>query len=782
MELTRNHFKFNRAYRALIQLLNTFKTSSMAPTTSGTWTAFYERNKDDGGAIQRLFRTNLSQFAVMTENHLDDVDRLMATVAGSNYGNMILVPGPTGFMQVIHHGFAHATEMGGTMDIIAVHGNLSEAALKVIPKKSLVMKTGNNTGRRSSIDCPTLTSMLESTTPDEFRTLEPERNAILKKKPNHIFIGPETFYLAKGAKMVRSGELAALIIDKFTIDADDDDQVAQAKLEEARTTELLLAILWASEQDLLTPVVLEEPIESDLLNGLHRAMKARLTARPAEEGKEEEEDDDESNPVERPRRGRGNGRGLLDSDEDESESEQLSLDGDEETSAGTARSKRKGAKSRSFREEFSLSASGIVDIMKQVEMARQNERKKDAQDKSLLRHLGPSQRELFLLLSTADMTIAPALTDFMAQLSRETTATKALQQVVSESKDWEGTFIHGGFHKFLSSGFVSQEQNRNNPGGFTLFMFHPRTVVMPGSASFDPARARLRDLFEAKVDEETIAHYSKQGLFAASNHHDMRVQLQTALEMLILLLGEGSLATKGLAHVLEPQNWSRMSPTYHDHFRQDKIFGAQFIYCLDRSLQQLFRKMERANDRGDIGADDLGKSAAKLLQKLDDGYVVTVKLPHVLQPAPVVPALAARASAPLAITDGTASSPGAPPKKKRKGPGTPGPAGEAGSQIVANSSPCAGWTLPDGKRYADFFQGRTQSTQNWPVVTDDRLGSRSPAPLCIRFQATSSCRRNCRLAHVSRASLEPAARRIADDKFVTAYATTAETSTALVVN
>jgi hypothetical protein len=121
---------------------------------------------------------------------------------------------------------------------------------------------------------------------------------------------------------------------------------------------------------------------------------------------------------------------------------------------------------------------------------------------------------------------------------------------------------------------------------------------MPGSASFDPARARLRDLFEAKVDEETIAHYSKQGLFAASNHHDMRVQLQTALEMLILLLGEGSLATKGLAHVLEPQNWSRMSPTYHDHFRQDKIFGAQFIYCLDRSLQQLFRKMERANDRG----------------------------------------------------------------------------------------------------------------------------------------------------------------------------------------
>ena len=225
-----------------------------------------------------------------------------------------------------------------------------------------------------------------------------------------------------------------------------------------------------------------------------------------------------------------------------------------------------------------------------------------------------------------------------------------------------------------------------------------------------------------------------------------------------------------------------MSHTYYEWFKQDKIFGAQFIYCLDRSLQQLFRKMERASERGKIGADDLSESADKLLQKLDDGYEVTVNLPAALQPIQAAPVV--RASAPLAITDGTTSSSGGaahPPKKKRKGAGTPGPAGEAGSQIVANSSPCTAWTLPEGKRYADFFQGRTQSTQNWPVVPDDRLGSRSPAPLCIRFQATSSCRRNCRLAHVTRASLEPAARRIADDKFVAAYATTNDTSTALVV-
>ena len=301
--------------------------------------------------------------------------------------------------------------------------------------------------------------------------------------------------------------------------------------------------------------------------------------------------------------------------------------------------------------------------------------------------------------------------------------------------------------------------------------------------TFDAAKARLRDLFGAKVDDETIAHYSKQGLFAASNHHDMRVQLQTALDMLSLVVGPGSVSTKGLSHVLEPQHWSRMTPVYFEQLKGDPLFGSKFRYCLDRSLQQFLRRLELPNERNTLNSDVLLRNAEELLQKLESGYEVAVRLPQALQPPPpaISPAPAARAAALLALTDGSPSS-GAPParKKRKQGAGTPGPAGEAGSQIVTNDSPYSAWKLPDGKRYADFFQGRTQSTQNWPVVPDDRLESRSPAPLCIRFQATSACRRTCRLAHVSRASLEPATRRIVDDKFVAAYATTDATSTALV--
>jgi hypothetical protein len=542
---------------------------------------------------------------------------------------------------------------------------------------------------------------------------------------------------------------------------------------------LLLSFLWASERNLLAPVTLTEPGESNVLNSIHRAMKARIAALSEVDDNDEDKHDDGESGEETQRGNRKSGfsgRGFMDDDDDDGiESEHFGTAG-EERSEQEPRRKRGEPESNRFR-DFTVTTAGIVDVMKQVELARQNERKKDAQEKSLLRHLGRSQRELFLVLSTSEMSVAPELTDFMSQLSKETSASKALQQVVNESKDWEGTFSHGGFHKFLSSGFVSQEQNRGNSGGFNLFVFHPRTVEMPGSSSFDAAKARLRDLFDAKVDDETIAHYSKQGLFAASNHHDMRVQLQTALDMLVLLVGPGSIATKGLAYVLEPKRWSRMSPLYHERFQAESLFGAKFIYCLDRSLQQFLRRLERPDERDSVGSADLLHRARELLSRIDEGYDVTVRLPAALQPIPVASGLNnAGASAPLALTEGAPT--GTPAKKKRK-VGAPGPAGEAGSQIVTNTSPYPAWKLPDGKRYADFFQGRTQSTQNWPVIPDTRLGNRSPAPLCIRFQATAACRRNCRLAHVSRTAIDPAVRRLVDDKFVAAYAPP-ETSTALV--
>ena len=67
-------------------------------------------------------------------------------------------------------------------------------------------------------------------------------------------------------------------------------------------------------------------------------------------------------------------------------------------------------------------------------------------------------------------------------------------------------------------------------------MFHPKTVDMGGNA-FDTNTATLREYFGMDVEDATVAYYAKQGVFHPTNSHDLRIQLETALEMLELLTG-----------------------------------------------------------------------------------------------------------------------------------------------------------------------------------------------------------------------------------------------------
>lgn len=144
---------------------------------------------------------------------------------------------------------------------------------------------------------------------------------------------------------------------------------------------------------------------------------------------------------------------------------------------------------------------------------------------------------------------------------------------------------------------------------------------------------------------------------------------------------------------------------------------------------------------------------------IDGGFDTAVRLPSALQPTT------------LAIADSTTA--GAPLRKKGRKrstgtAGTAGPAGEPGSTLIQNDTPQTAWQLPDGKRYAEFFQGRAQSTQNWPIVADDRLCVRSPAQLAHTVELLPLTRQ--------------CAGRICDDRFRTiVYAVPPATSTALVV-
>ena len=140
-----------------------------------------------------------------------------------------------------------------------------------------------------------------------------------------------------------------------------------------------------------------------------------------------------------------------------------------------------------------------------------------------------------MTLNTTNISVESELSEFMTNLTMMKTLQKAVGQLKKETRNWAGTLSEGCCHGLLSTGLLSEETNRANPGGFTIFMFHPKTVDMDNNA-FDKSTVRLREYFDMEVTDETIAFYAKQGFFHPTNPNDMRIQLQTAHNMLELLI------------------------------------------------------------------------------------------------------------------------------------------------------------------------------------------------------------------------------------------------------
>jgi hypothetical protein len=198
------------------------------------------------------------------------------------------------------------------------------------------------------------------------------------------------------------------------------------------------------------------------------------------------------------------------------------------------------------------------------------------------------------------MNVEPVMTEFMSNLTTSKTPLKAINLIQSETRDWERTFSVKGFHRMLSNGFLSQDPNRANPGGFTIFMLHPKTVdlVVRGGKG---GNELLREYLSMDVDKATLEFYAKQGFYTPNTPNNLRVQLQTALNMLELLTSDGTIAGKRLAYVLEPNRWAQLTTILNNRFKAEKDFGAKFCYSLDDHLQTFFNKVIRWEDTSTDG-------------------------------------------------------------------------------------------------------------------------------------------------------------------------------------
>jgi hypothetical protein len=159
-------------------------------------------------------------------------------------------------------------------------------------------------------------------------------------------------------------------------------------------------------------------------------------------------------------------------------------------------------------------------------------------------------------------------------------------------------------------------------------MFHPKTVSF-GEKGGKGGNELLREyLVGMEVDESTLDFYMKQGFYTPNSSNDLRVQLQTALDTLELLTCDGTIAGKGLAFILEPSRWARMSTVLNHRFKSEKEFGAKFCYTLDRHLQTFFNKVTRWEDMAEDGQPHyLVHKAEELLERHEDGQGLNIVLP-----------------------------------------------------------------------------------------------------------------------------------------------------------
>ena len=171
----------------------------MANVKALTWPAYYARNRDDEGAIQNLFQTHLGTLAAKSKSHLQNTGKFTESITGSAHGNMILIPGTTGKMQLIHQWFSCSTDDG--FALVFVQRNLSDYSyFRILDRNEAVKAIKVIHGRRvTTTNCPTLVSMLSVSSTAEFKDLPAQGNGILSERPNHLMVNGDVFLMAEGA-------------------------------------------------------------------------------------------------------------------------------------------------------------------------------------------------------------------------------------------------------------------------------------------------------------------------------------------------------------------------------------------------------------------------------------------------------------------------------------------------------------------------------------------------------------------------------------------------------
>jgi hypothetical protein len=209
--------------------------TSTHPTT---WTAFYNKNRNDGGAVEALFQQDDDTLSAIAKNHTLDRNKLISTITGSDGANFMLVPAAKkNSLEWIHQGMAFDLTFGGDMLLAFAHGNLSSSPFKLLTITSAIDNLGTTGSTTRKATAGQLSPKPESyfSVKDEagFAALPAEDCGVLQGHPNHAFIHPSYFIHCDGPKTVRASYLAVAIIDQLQEQREAEPNNADAQAEVA---------------------------------------------------------------------------------------------------------------------------------------------------------------------------------------------------------------------------------------------------------------------------------------------------------------------------------------------------------------------------------------------------------------------------------------------------------------------------------------------------------------------------------------------------------------------
>jgi hypothetical protein len=649
-------------------------------STSTDWISYYRSNRGDGGTIEALFNLDDDDFANVSKGHYNDTEAFRSTIANSGGGNFLLIPGVKGTVQFLHQGFVSTTTLGGPTILGFIQGKYISSPFKTIARPADAVKPidqGRATTRGQSAPsaCPTNEAIFKVSNAEEFAALPGGDGTTLDGMPNHIFVHPRIFTRTDGIRTTRSKDLAWDIIKQLKAELNNatTNEEQSDVAEEQENVEVLLAFLWASERGLLSPVTLGDMEESPHLNHQCELILNKIRT-----------------PV--------------------------------NSQAGNALDPSAG---------IALATQSLMISMQNTENNRIKERAEDKSAKSLIRNLSPRQQELFTKLCTDDMRRVAVMPPFITSCLAEKTPIRATNLIQQASRKWKGGFSESGLSRFLAGGYVSQEGHLAEPGGFTGFMFYPKSPLAKGTSteSAIKGRGRIREFLEMDADEETLKFYQKKDFFVPTSEPELKIVLQTWHDLLELLTVKDTIATEGLSLILE--SYDEHYQVIQEMFNSVKDYGLAVMVILDHHLQKFFDMVSEMDDVTKASTKErhyLVDQAKDFLDGLENRRPPAVVIPQCLRSTPT-PSGPAGPKAPMEV--GGDEGPAAKKKKRAAKKSTDD------KTVVTNKEPQQAWSVPRGKKFIDFFNGSQGNDMGWPKMADARF--ESTRNMCVRFQVKGSC-------------------------------------------